>query len=368
MLHNVKNRILIILIIASGLSGKAQSVKRPFIIEPKIHTGMILPFYEALSYLIQDDIYAFDLSIGFPASGNEYWDKLYRYPRPGFGYSYWNLGNKQVLGGAHSIYGFINLPLLKKNEKFSVNYQISAGGAYLTRVFDPVENHLNRAIGSHYNIYMRLGIDSKIRITPISELVLEIGATHFSNGKTRSPNYGINAGTISVGYNYLINNSLIKTKNDTEVPAVDKRIVQSIIYSAGTKVYDNLLGTRYFVSSVSYNIEKVLNQKRRLGLGAEFSYDGSIDEARNVEYGKTESDLTDLVRIGLHSSYTVRYKRLLGGIQIGHYIYSKHKVLTSVYNKLSVSYLITDHLSGNISIKSHWAKADCFLWGVGYTW
>jgi hypothetical protein len=321
-----------------------------------------------LSYLIQDDIYAFDLSIGFPASGSESWDKLYRYPRPGFGYSYWNMGNNQVLGMAHSIYGFINIPLLKKSEKFSVNYQISAGGAYLTRVFDPVENHLNRAIGSHYNIYMRLGIDSKIRITPISELVLEIGATHFSNGKTRSPNYGINAGTISVGLNYLIKSTEVTGRNEPEIPDTEKRFIQSVIYSGGTKVYDNLLGTRYFVSSVSYNIEKVLNPKRRLGMGAEFSYDGSINEALTVEEGKTENEFSNLVRIGLHSSYTVRYKRLAAGIQVGHYVYSKHKVLTSLYNKLSVQYLIADHITGNVSIKSHWAKADCFLWGIGYAW
>lgn len=364
----MKNRLLIILIIASGFTGKAQSVKRPFIVEPKIQTGMILPFYEALSYLIKDDIYAFDLSVSFPTSGEEFWDKLYRYPRPGIGYSYWNLGNNQVLGKGHTLYCFINIPILKKNEKFSVNYQISAGTAYLTKIFDPQENHLNRAIGSHYNIYMRLGIDTKIKLTPVSELVLEMGATHFSNGKTRSPNYGINAGTISVGLNYLIKSTEVKSRNEPEIPDIDKIFVQSVSYSAGTKVYDNLLGNRYFVSSFSYNIEKAINQKRRLGLGADISYDGSISEARAVEKGKPDSDFNDLIRIGLHSSYSIRYKRLVAGIQVGHYVYSKHKVLTSVYNKLSVQYLITDHLTGNVSIKSHWAKADCLLWGIGYSW
>ncbi|MDQ1297138.1 MAG: hypothetical protein QG611_1117, partial [Bacteroidota bacterium] len=47
----------------TGLPGNAQLVTKPFIIEPKVHTGMILPFYEALDYLIRDDIYAFDLSL-----------------------------------------------------------------------------------------------------------------------------------------------------------------------------------------------------------------------------------------------------------------------------------------------------------------
>ena len=364
----MKNWLLILIIISSGITGESQPGKNPFIVEPKIHTGMILPFYEALSYMIQDDIYAFDLSVSFPTFGKEYWEKLYRNPRPGIGYSYWNMGNNEVLGKAHAFYGFINIPLLKNKKKFSVNYQISAGGAYLTRIFDPFENHLNRAIGSHYNIYMRLGIDSRIKLTPLSELVIEMGATHFSNGKTRSPNYGINAGTISLGLNYLINSSTVTIQNEPDIPVVEKRYAHSVICSAGSKVYDNLLGNRYFVSSVSYNLEKIISQKRRFGLGADFSYDGSINEALAIEKGIPESDFSSLIRIGLHTSYAIRYKQFLAGIQIGHYIYSKHKVLTSVYNKLFVQYLITDHIIGSISIKSHWAKADCLLWGVGYTW
>lgn len=364
----MKTRLLILLIFVTGLAGNAQKTERPLIVEPKIHTGMILPFYEALSYLIQDDIYAFDLSISFPTSGEEYWDRLYRYPRTGIGYSYWNLGNNQVLGKSHTLYGFINIPIYKKDEKFSVNYQISAGGAYLTKIFDPFENHLNRAIGSHYNIYMRLGFDTRIKFNPVSELVVELGATHFSNGKTRSPNYGINAGTISVGLNYLINSSALITNDETDSPVIEKKYHQSVIYSAGTKVYDNLLGTRYFVSSISYTIEKAINQKKSLGLGTDFSFDGSVNEALALERGKQDNDFKNLVRIGFHSSYSTRYKRLVAGIQVGHYIYSKHKVLTSIYNKLTVQYHITNHITGSVSIKSHWAKADCFLWGMGYAW
>ncbi len=363
----MKNRFLILIFIISGLNGNSQSFKRPLIIEPRVHTGMILPFYEALTYLIQDDIYAFDLSVGFPTFGTSYWEKLYRYPRPGLGYTYWNLGNNEVLGKAHSIYGFINIPILRKGERFSLNYQISFGGAYLSRIFDPYENHLNRAIGSHTNVYIRLGIDSRIKLTPVSELVVEMGATHFSNGKTRSPNYGINAGTISLGMNYLFNNPAIYP-DEAEIPVNENKFVQSVFYSAGSKVYDNLLGNKYFVSSLSYNIEKIISQKRRLGLGIDFSYDGSIREALEVEKGKTESEFNSLIRLGLQTSYGVRYKQFIMGLQLGHYLYSKHTVLTPIYNKVSVQYMITKNIIGNVSIKSHWAKADCLLWGIGYCW
>ena len=115
------------------------------------------------------------------------------------------------------------------------------------------------------NIYFRLGIDGKIRLSPRSELQIEAGTTHFSNGKTRSPNYGINAVSLTLGFNYLLNNKGI-TIPEPEIPVIRKRYVQTAVYSAGSKVYDNLLGKRYFTSSVSYNLERVMNLKRKIGL------------------------------------------------------------------------------------------------------
>jgi hypothetical protein len=363
----MKNRLLIFILVLIGLAGKAQLVKRPIIIEPKVHTGMNLPFYEALDYLIQDDIYAFDLSVSFPTYGKDYWEKLYNYPRTGVGYSYWSLGNNDVLGKAYALYSYINIPFFKRTEKLSFNYQISYGGAYLSKKFDIYEDHLNRAIGSHTNIYIRLGIDGKIRLFPRCEMVIEAGATHFSNGKTKLPNYGINTGSFSLGFNYLFNDNGT-TIQEPEIPEIDKRYVQSVICSAGSKVYDNLFGKRYFLSSVSYNLERIVNHKRKIGLGADFFYDGSISEALASEEGTLEKDFAKLIRFGLHTSYAIRYKQLIMGIQIGHYLYSKCTVFTLIYNRISIQYLVTRNMVGSIAIKSHMGKADCLECGIGYYW
>jgi hypothetical protein len=363
----VKKELFAFMILLAGLTCDAQSVTKPFIIETKLHTGINIPFYEALGYLIKDDISAFDLSVSFPTYGNNYWEKLYRYPRPGIGYSYWNLGNNEVLGKAHVLYSFINIPVFKQTEKVSFNYQISFGGAYLTKRFDKYENPLNRAMGAHANVYIHLGVDCKIRIFPRSELILEAGATHFSNGKTRSPNYGINAGSVSLGFNYRFNKTDIPIM-EPEIPPIGKRYVQSVIYSAGSKVYDNLLGKKYFVTSLSYNLDRIINHKRKIGLGADFFYDGSIKEALADEDGTPEKDFVKLIRVGLHTSYSIRYKQLMMGIQIGHYLYSKYTVLTPVYSKISVQYMLTKNMIGSVAIKTHFGKADCLEYGIGYCW
>jgi hypothetical protein len=363
----VKNKLLILILLSIVITGNAQLVNRPGIIESKIHTGMSLPFFDALKYLARDDIYALDLSIGFPTYGKDYWERLYNYPRTGVGFSYWSLGNNEVLGIAYALYNYLNIPILKRTEKFSLNYQISYGVAYLSKKFDLSENHLNRAIGSHANIYFRLGIDCKIRLFPRCEMVIEAGTTHFSNGKTRSPNYGINDGSVSLGFNYLLNENGI-TKQEPEIPKISKRYIQSVIYSAGAKVYDNLYGKTFFISSVSYNLERCLNQKRKIGLGADFFYDGSISEGLAIKEGTPENDFAKLIRFGLHTSYAIQYKKLIMGIQIGGYLYSRYYDTSNIYSRIFIQYMITSNIAGRIGIKSHLGKADFTEWGLGYCW
>jgi hypothetical protein len=170
-----------------------------------------------------------------------------------------------------------------------------------------------------------------------------------------------------MGFNYLFNGNNTSIQK-TSIPLIDKKYGQSILLSAGSKVYDNLLGKKYFVSSISYNIERVFNQKRRIGLGTDLFYDGSIREALAWEDGTPEKEFTKLIRFGIHGSYSVRYKRIIAGIQLGHYLYSKYTVMTKVYTRISLQYLITENISGSLSIRSHLGKADCLEWGLVYGW
>ncbi len=363
----MKSRYLILIILSACLTSEAQSVKRPFKIETKAYTGLNLPFYEAINYLVNDNIYAADLSVVFPTYGKDFWEKLYNYPRTGAGLSCWTLGNDDVFGRAYALYSFINIPVIKPTRIISINYQISIGAAYVTKNFDAFNNHLNRAIGSHTNIYIHLGADAKIRILPKYELVFEAGATHFSNGKTRSPNYGINIGSFSLGLNHqfgYIPNEL----TDPEIPVSDNKYIQSLIYSAGSKVYDNLKGKRYFFSSVTYNVERFVNHKGKAGLGADLFYDRSISEALAAEDGTPENDISKLIRFGMHGSYAMQYKKITLGLQVGYYFYSKYTDLTRLYDRILIQYQLTSHVLLNTSIKSHYGKADFLEWGVGYSW
>lgn len=363
----MRGKFVLILFILAGLTARGQKVRKPFYIESGVHAGMNLPFYKALDYLIEDDLYAIDLMLRFPSTGKDYREKLFHYPATGIGYSLWSLGNDEILGHAHALYTFMSFPVLTNSSLLSLSLQASAGTAYIPRKFGIYRNHLNRAIGSSMNIYIRLGIDARIKFTPRSELVLGAGTSHFSNGKTRSPNYGINTGSVSLGACYFINSGNY-VLNDPGIPPVDRRIIQAVRLSAGWKVYDNLTGIKYLSSTLSYDAGRFINHTGIAGLGTDIFYDGSIAEGLADGSGLPEDDPLKLMRIGIHASYSLKYKRFQPGLQAGYYIYSKYTVLTNIYSRILLQYSVSDRLSASVSVRSHWGKADALEYGLGYTW
>ena len=169
------------------------SILNNIYIDSKFHYGFIVPHHESIAYLLEKHVKGLELNISWQTYGNHIWEQLYRYPRTGIGYFFCDYGNPKMLGKVHALFSYLNIPIIKNhNNHHLLNYQISFGMSYLTKRFDLYENHLNTAIGSNLNIYFRLGFDTKIPVSEKFELLGEIGFTHCSNGKIKSPNYGLN--------------------------------------------------------------------------------------------------------------------------------------------------------------------------------
>jgi len=329
-----------------------------------------MPFYKALDYITNDDIYAFDFILEHQSTGQKYEDVLWHYPRTGIGYSRWTLGNNDVLGNAHTLYSAIMIPFGSRRRTIMAGIRPSAGIAYLPLIFDVSENHLNRAIGSKLNIYMNMSVDCYITLYRSLELVLDAGLTHFSNGKTRSPNYGINLASMSAGLYYHFqpeSEDLTTDFSISQIPPIPKKYIHSVNISAGPKVYDDLKGNRYLSTTFSYSLERSISHSGRAGIGADFFYDGSIKEGLNDE-GNPNAGFHDLVRFGIHASGSLQYRRTIAGLQAGYYLYSKYKVLTSLYTRISLHHQITERITAGVCLRSHFGKADSFEYGIGYTW
>lgn len=115
-------------------------------------------------------------------------------------------------------------------------------------------------------------------------------------------------------------------------------------------------------------MDRLINHKMKIGLGADVFYDGSISEALKSEDGAPEENFSRLIRAGLHVSYSVRYKQLIMGIQAGDYLYSKYTVLTRIYSRVTLQYMFTENIACSMAVRSHMGKADCTEYGIVYYW
>ncbi len=352
-----------------GLSPLRAQEKETFlsdgIIGGQWHYGFVTPHHKAIQYVVKKPISGFDITFSKPTYGKNIWEKLYRYPRYGVGYFRVSLGNNEILGYGNALYGFLNIPF-HKTQRFSVNYQLSFGLGYLNKVFNVNSDPLDVAISAHVNAFARFSADVKYRVYKNIELQGGINMQHFSNGKLKSPNLGINSVTTSLGLSYIFNNTE-KEINPAPPAPVIKNHYYYLVYSAGLKTYDDFHNKYYFASSLSFHYDRVLNTKYSLGLGSDLFYNGAIKPAFIEKKGR-EASVPDLFRAGIHAGGSVTYNRLSMILQVGYYVYARYTYITRVYNRVGLRYRLNDHLLLNFTLKSHLAIADFFEWGVGYRW
>jgi len=325
--------------------------------------GVIFPHHSAIEYVANNYVQAFSLRYEKKTFGAESWETGFRYPAYGFGLYHENFHNKNVLGSASSVFIYIHIPIQHK-EKFNFFYSLSGGFSYLNKPYDIADNYLNTAIGSRFNNFIHVGYGFQQKIS--SNLKLESALTfkHYSNGRRKFPNTGLNVFSFEVGILYRIGERSNYIEN--ELPTINKKWSLSAFYGMGDKA--NTLGDNkfYLVSMLQLNLERWVSYKRNFGLGVDLFFDQTL-KYRVEEEGLATSGISDLLRPAIHVSQDLKMGKLALSFQLGYYLFSTYKENNSIYNNMIIKYYISEKVFFNIIFKSHFAKADFMAFGIGWT-
>ena len=362
-----KRIIILIIVICFSVKGNAQllnSLSKGLHIETNYGYGFVMPHHGSIEYFLEDHIRTFDFKITKATYGNKYWNKLYRYPYYGVGFYRSNLGNDDIFGYVNALYAYVKVPFIGSSNKMNLSYQMSMGASYLTKYFNIEDNYQNLATGSHLNIYIDLSLQSSIPLSKRLALTNSIRVTHFSNGKIKSPNKGLNLLTGSVGLIYNIN-SVNPEKILKELPAIENKNEYSVIYAAGIKTLSRYENDNYYASSLIFDYNRNYSLKGRWCAGADLFFDGTnIEYSDNTEKSKLLN--SDLYQIGIHAGHDLVFGNFAVTVNIGGYIYAPVEVLAPVYSRIGVRYRINNKIITNLTLKTHWAKASFIEWGIGY--
>lgn len=331
-------------------------------IEPSFNYGFIMPHRPSMRYNIVSHIPAFEVRLSKQQQGEQIWHQYYRFPLIGLGAYYASLENPKVLGHVYAFYGFVNIPIIRRNN-YSFNYEISSGAAYLDKPYDNTKNYYNVSIGSGLNFYFNFSFDLKIKLLKRLDLVNRINFKHFSNGAFKVPNQGINVISYNLGLRYGLTKNIPNYKKVDLQKFIKKNEIYAII-SGGTKEIQPPEIRNYPTASLSLNLTRQISRQRKLGFGTDIFYDESL----RTEYSrkKIEYENINLFRGGVFLSHELVFSKLSIVVQSGYYYYTKSRSDGIFYHRFGLRYFATNRMILNFALKSHFAKADFIEFGIGY--
>src|ERR1019366_7758455 len=367
-MHKIKKSLIVIPIIVflllPALLKSQNSPKDDFTLSAQGHVGYIMAHRDDMANLIKGHIYGGELNYIFRTNGCKTWHKYYKYPELGFCFLHLYLANPAQLGNLEAIYPYTNIRLNKLSSKTSFNLRLGTGLSYLSKPFDRITNHQNVAIGSHFNAFVNLRLSLSTMLTEAWRLDAGVGLSHASNGAYATPNLGLNMATINLGIGYVFGNKICTYITDTITPHI-KKWQTSIFGVAGIKQLAEPGGNEYAAYSLQANLLRGLNYKTSLGGGLEVFYNNATKQIW-ADGGIYTSKLSDIVQAGAKICYSYNFHRLSLPIEFGMYFYKKQPENGIFFHRIGLRYKINKHIIANVTLLTHWAKADYFEWGLGY--
>lgn len=328
--------------------------------EPKI--GYLMPHRSTMAHLVEQHSYAVELSGVLQTDGTKQWHHDFNFPKISVNLFYSDLGNPNVLGEAYAFTGGIYLPFFKQNG-WSLGSELQAGIGYVTKHYDVDLNPKNNAIGSHVNCLFSFGLRFEKQFLQHA-MGMKVSMTHFSNGAYKLPNLGLNLPFLGLNYTYFMQpinrkDSASFEREGTELKSwnFSTQLIGSVkqIYPTGGNSYGVIALTNYAQFKATH--------KCMIEGGLDLIYNGSTVAYNGGGYSRDKN-----FQVGVYGAYVLPIHKFHMFVAMGRYLYKPLYPAGMWYHKFGGRFQIIDKLWANISIKSHWAKADYFEYGLSYRW
>ena len=306
--------------------------------------GLLMGHLARINHLPQKSSNLFDISY------TKYSSQL---PGFGVGINYIKSGNENAIGDVKGIYGFTNLILRKKDS--SLRFKIGFGLGHVEKIYDPNTNNKNIAIGSHFNANVIFKIEKNF-IFDKHAVYIGGGLTHFSNGSFQTPNLGLNFVSFNAGYSLFSQRKKIVTYENPNLNYT-RKFNFGVAYRLGFRENFEPFRKKYAIQTFSFYTIYSKNKKRNYLGGLDVYYNPSVSF-----YGESISKL----QAGIFVGKEWLINQLILGIDIGGYVYDDYKEDGISYQRLNISYLLTEKLKATFLLKTHWTVAQAFQLGIAY--
>ena len=334
----------------------------PFAVEASFLRGNSFAHSEDMYHLIDGHPSGLMVSVVKKTFGSKEWHGAYNYPDYGISYHYLDFKN-QYLGVNHAVGVHYNFYFFKRQLMF----RISQGIGMTSSPYDKETNNKNNAFGTKFmdNNYFLLQYKKE---NIIDKIGLQAGfmLTHFSNGRIKSPNSGINTVAFNIGLNYRF-----KEKQEFLVDylplsaSYKERIKYNIAFRTGVSEGPvPHLGQRQFYH-VGLYADKRIGRKSAVQLGTDIFFSRYLEDyvkfvsvAFPENHESYTDPNTDYKRIGLFVGHELFINKLSIEMQLGYYIYKPFDYESDSYQRVGMKYYLSQKVFTGIGLKTHGGRAE----------
>lgn len=343
-----RNIILCFFLIIASIFSFAQEEKT-IAYKFSLEHGQFTPHKPALNYLIQGKSTGLEFSIEKRKK-----DSI----RYGLTASILNSGNPEVIGLVYGLNGFTSFPLTKKEN--GMRLKIGIGLGYVQKIFDANTNNNNIVIGSHINTKIVFRAEKEFILSVNNHFNLGVGVCHFSNGAYQTPNLGINFLLFNLGYSYIKTTPVKKEKKLLNTNyTLDKQWLYSVIVSGGIRENPSPLREKYPIINLCNRINYVKSAKNNFIGGIDFTYNPGILHRSHIPL-----DVSPL-QSGVFIGNERNFDRITFAVDMGVYLFNQN-MKSLIYHRFGIHYQLSNKIKILLQLKSHWAVAEAFEFGIKY--
>ncbi len=347
------------LLLVSTFTGVAQ----PWAVGLRGHYGFLWPHRPSSWILVEDHCTAPEVFVERRLPGDRSWQRHYLRPTCGLGVLYTGLANPGRIGAVWRVLPYLHLPFTR-GTRGDLGMRLGWGIGLVSKPYDRRENTKQIAIGSRINTAIQLMLAYRYR-TGRTEFSAGVGIDHWSNGSFALPNLGLNLLSASLGVAQALGPVRTMVQAPDTLPLERPRREESAVGAMFWSETGRPGSGRHSVYSLIGQVQWRLTRKSAVAVGVDVFNKGALrtDHPELASEGRLA-----LTQAGLHAGYALLLGRGEVFVQMGAYVHTPVADQAAVFHRLGCRYRAGRHLLLHMALKSHYAVADHWEFGVGYRW
>lgn len=376
---NLKRRIWmftgLFLLITGSLMGQPNKFR---IIELRGHSGSHLYGGENLGEFLKDGYSSGEIRFGWQSDSESEWSAKYGQPMYGIGLYSGNIGNADIFGNPNAVFGWMTFQTSKPHRSNVFEISPAFGLTYNLQPYNEATNPLNDAIGSRFAVYFNMHAGFSYQLTRELDLIYGIDITHFSNGRTFVPNWGLNMLGLNVGLRYHYN----RLQKQVDPAPYPKTVVEArrkrVPKQTNEWIGQNSISFYAAMGTVqNYAEDGIVGVNRYLAysgvLDYEYRYNTMLSFLAGFDFFRDESLMPrypksgDQNLLGVHGGAAFHFWRLAILLEVGTYL-GDDKGKDPLFLRPALRFDWTKHLDLQLGLKTrHGTSADWIETGVVIT-